>query len=73
MLIAFGAGDRIVGVTDSMRNVSYLMDKIPQAQNIGNWQTPDDEQILALHPDAVISYAGYKPNNLDQLTTANKC
>ena len=71
MLIAFGAGDKIVGVTDSTLNVSYIMDKIPQAQSIGNWQTPNVEQILALHPDAVISYSSYKPKNLDQLTAAN--
>jgi iron complex transport system substrate-binding protein len=71
MLIAFGAGDQIVGVTESTRNISYIMDKIPQAQNIGNWQTPNVEQILALHPDVVISYSSYKPKNLDQLTAAN--
>jgi iron complex transport system substrate-binding protein len=71
MLVAFGAGDRIVGVTDSIRNVSYIMDKIPQAQNIGNWQTPNVEQILLLHPDIVISYSSYKPRNLDQLAAAN--
>ena len=71
MLIAFGAGNRIVGVTDSTLNLSYIMDKIPQAQNIGDWQTPNVEQILALHPDAVISYSSYKPKNLDQLTAAN--
>jgi iron complex transport system substrate-binding protein len=71
MLIAFGAGDRIVGVTESMLNTSYIIDRIPQARNIGNWQTPNVEQILALHPDVVISYSSYKPKNLDQLTAAN--
>jgi len=70
MLIAFGAGDKIVGVTESTRNVSYIMDKIPQAKDVGNWQTPNVEAILALHPDAVISYSSYKPKNLDQLTSA---
>lgn len=71
MLIAFGAGDQIVGVTDSTLNVSYIRNKIPQARNIGNWQTPNVEKILALHPDVVISYSSYKPKNLDQLTAAN--
>ncbi|WAC05776.1 MAG: ABC transporter substrate-binding protein [Methanoregula sp.] len=71
MLIAFGVGDRIVGVTEAIRNVSYIMDKIPQAENIGNWQTPNVEQILALRPDILLTYSSYKPRNLDQLAAAN--
>ncbi|MDD4483460.1 MAG: ABC transporter substrate-binding protein [Methanoregula sp.] len=71
MVIALGAGDRIVGVTDSTLSVPYIMDKIPNATSIGNWQTPNVEQILALHPDAVIAYSSYKPKNLDQLVAAN--
>ena len=55
LLIALGAGDKIVGVTDSTLSVPYIMDKIPNATSIGNWETPNVEQILALHPDAVIS------------------
>ena len=46
---------QIVGVTDSTLSVPYIMDKIPNATSIGNWETPNVEQILALHPDAVIS------------------
>ncbi len=71
LMIALGAADKIVGVTDSTLPVSYIMDKIPNATSIGNWQTPNVEQILALHPDAVITYSSYKPKNLDQLTAAN--
>jgi iron complex transport system substrate-binding protein len=71
MLIAFGAQDRIVGVTQSTTNVSYIMDKIPRAENIGDWQIPDIERILALHPDAVIAYASSRPKNIDQLSAAN--
>ena len=67
MVIALGAADKIVGVTDSTLTVPYIMDKIPNATSIGNWQTPNVEQILALHPDAVITYSSYKPKNLDQL------
>ena len=48
-----------------------VMDKIPNATSIGNWQTPNVEQILALHPDAVIAYSSYQPKNLDQLLAAN--
>jgi len=71
MVIALGAGDKIVGVTDSTLSVPYIMDKIPNATSIGNWQTPNVEQILALHPDAVIAYSSYQPKNLDQLLAAN--
>jgi iron complex transport system substrate-binding protein len=71
MLIAIGAGDRIVGVTDSTQNVTYVMDKLPSVESIGNWQIPNIERILSLHPDVVIAYSSYKPKNLDQLTAVN--
>ncbi|MDO8873616.1 MAG: ABC transporter substrate-binding protein [Methanoregula sp.] len=71
MMIAFGAKDKIVGVTQSTSNVSYVMDRIPQAENIGDWQIPNVEKMLALHPDVVIAYASSKPKNLDQFAAAN--
>lgn len=71
MLIALGAADTIVGITESTKNVSYIMDRIPQAQSIGDWQTPNIERMLALKPDAVISYASSKPKNIDQIKAAN--
>jgi ABC-type Fe3+-hydroxamate transport system, periplasmic component len=71
MMIAIGAQDKIVGVTQSTTNVSYIMEKIPQAENIGDWQIPNIEKILSLHPDVVIAYESAKPKNLDQLAAAN--
>ena len=71
MLIALGAADTVVGIVETTKNVSYIMEKIPQAQSIGDWQTPNIEQMLALKPDAVISYASSKPKNLDQILAAN--
>jgi iron complex transport system substrate-binding protein len=71
LLIAMGAGDRIVGVTESTKSVSYVMDKIPNAVSIGDWQTPNIEQMLALHPDIVIAYSSSKPKNFDQIMAAN--
>lgn len=71
LLIAMGAGDRIVGVTESTKSVPYVMDKIPQAVSIGDWQTPNIEQMLAVHPDVVIAYSSSKPKNIDQITAAN--
>jgi iron complex transport system substrate-binding protein len=71
MLIALGAADMIVGVTESTKNTSSIMEKIPQAESIGDWQTPNIEKMLSLKPDVVISYASSKPKNLDQITAAN--
>lgn len=71
MIIAFGAADKIVGVTHSTTNVSYVMEKIPQAENIGDWQIPNIEKMLSVRPDAVIAYSSSKPKNLDQLEAAN--
>jgi iron complex transport system substrate-binding protein len=71
MMIALGAGDNIVGVTQSIVNVSYLMDKIPLAENVGDWQIPNVERILELDPDIVIAYSSSKPKNVDQFTAAN--
>jgi len=71
MLIALGAADKIVGVVESTKNVSYIMEKIPQAVSIGDWQTPNIERMLALKPDVVISYASSRPKNLDQINAAN--
>lgn len=71
MLIALGASGSIVGITETTKNVTYIMEKIPQAQSIGDWQTPSIERMLSLRPDAVISYASSRPKNLDQIIAAN--
>jgi len=69
-MVVLGAGDKIVGVTDSVMNDTALMTHIPNAVSVGNWQTPSIEKILELKPDAVISYSSSKPKNVDQLTNA---
>lgn len=71
LLIAMGAADRIVGVTESTRSFSYIMDRIPQAVSIGDWQTPNIERMLALRPDIVVAYSSSRPKNMDQITAAN--
>lgn len=71
MMIVLGAADKIVGITESTKNVSYIMMQVPDAVSIGDWQTPNIEQMLALKPDVVISYASSKPKNLDQMIAAN--
>lgn len=73
MLIAIGAKDKIVGVTDTVAKNPLLMSQLPRnVSNIGNWQNPDVETILTLKPDVVISYSGVsKPKNIDKITAAN--
>lgn len=71
MLIALGAEEKVVGITESVKNVTHIMQRIPGAESIGDWQTPNIERMLSLRPDVVISYASSKPKNLDQILAAN--
>lgn len=68
--IALGAGDKVVGITESTMTDTALMKHLPKAMSVGEWQTPGVERILALKPDAVISYSSSKPKNEDQLKNA---
>ncbi|MFA7303635.1 MAG: ABC transporter substrate-binding protein [Methanoregula sp.] len=70
MLIALGAGNSIVGVTDTTLKNSQLAPLIPNAKNVGTWDAPSLERILSLQPDAVISYSGYRLKNADQFEHA---
>jgi len=71
LLIALGASDKIVGITDTAMKKRYLVEKVPQATSIGDWLYPDIETILALKPDVIIAYSTSKPRNLDKLQDAN--
>ena len=73
MLIAIGAKDKIVGVTDTVKSTPLLMAQLPgNISSIGNWQTPSVETIMSLKPDVVICYSyASKPKNIDQLNAAN--
>lgn len=71
LLIAIGAKDRIVGVSDSVKTDPVLSPLFEDVESVGNWQTPNAEKILALNASTVVSYASYMPKNLDQLTAAN--
>jgi iron complex transport system substrate-binding protein len=71
LLIAVGAADTIVGITDTAMKKRYLLEKVPQATSIGDWLYPDIETILALKPDVIVAYSTSKPKNLDKLQDAN--
>ena len=70
MLVALGAGDRIVGVADTTIDDPVLMPHLPHAASIGDWQTPNIEKILALEPDVILTYSGMT-KNAGQLVAAN--
>ena len=71
LLIALGAADKIVGITDTAMKKRYLVEKVPQAKSIGDWLYPDIETILALKPDVIVAYSTSKPRNLDKLQNAS--
>jgi iron complex transport system substrate-binding protein len=73
ILIDIGAGNRIVGVTDTAMKEPYLMNQIPQAKSIGEIRNPDLEKIVDLHPDVFIAYgdSGSIPGNIDKILAAN--
>ena len=70
MLIALGAGDKVVGLTNTGMNDSVIKPLLPKAVSVGDWQTPSVERVLSLKPDAVITYSSSKPKNADQFATA---
>ena len=70
LLIAIGAKDRIVGVSDTVKNHPVLGPQFSDIPSIGSWQTPDVETILSLHPDVVICYSSYQPKNIGRITSA---
>lgn len=71
LLINFGAGDRVVGAYDTVATTPQYMRHLPNAVSIGDWQAPDVEQIIALKPDAIIMYSGFRPRNYDLIATNN--
>lgn len=71
MLIAIGADETIVGISDTAMKKPYLRDNAHNAVSIGDWLFPDLETILSLKPDAIVSYSTSKPKNLEKITSAN--
>jgi len=71
LLLAIGASDSIVGITNTATKKPYLTEKIPHARSIGDWLFPDMETVLSLNPDVIVSYSTSRPRNLEKLTAAN--
>ena len=54
---AVGAKDRIVGITENIKEASFFFPKLSSEKEfVGKWYSPDIEKILTLEPDAVFAY-----------------
>lgn len=75
MLVTIGAGDRIVGITDSVKIRPEIMEKIsPTVVSIGTADTPDLETIITLKPDVLLLYgpsSGHQAQNLERILSSN--
>jgi iron complex transport system substrate-binding protein len=71
VLVAIGAKDKIVGVASTVKNNPTVGSFFVNTTDVGNWQTPNPEQIALLQPDVIISYASSPPKNKDQLEMTN--
>ncbi|MDI6897625.1 ABC transporter substrate-binding protein [Methanocella conradii] len=71
VLIALGAKDKIVGITNTVANTPLMAANLGNVTSVGVWDNPSIEDIIALKPDVVISYASWKPKNLKQFQAAN--
>jgi iron complex transport system substrate-binding protein len=71
VLIALGAKDKIVGITNTVSNTPLMAGILGNVTSVGVWDNPSIEQIIALKPDVVIAYASWKPKNLAQFEAAN--
>lgn len=71
VLIAIGARDKIVGGTDIITTDPTLSPLLQNITDVGDWQDPSVESILALKPDVVITYSNPPLEDLAQLQAAN--
>lgn len=69
-MVVLGAGDKVVGLTDSIMSDKTVVLHIPKAVIVGDWQTPNVEKVIQLKPDAIIAYNSSKPKNADQFSSA---
>ncbi len=70
MMAAIGAGDKVVGVVDSVISDENLMKHLPNAVSVGKWDNPGFEKVMELSPDVVIVYSSSRPKNADQFENA---
>ncbi|WP_319578748.1 ABC transporter substrate-binding protein [uncultured Methanospirillum sp.] len=72
LLIAYGAGDKIVGVPEYVLGDQIIMSHLPNAVGVGgSLANVNCEQMIALKPDVILAFAGYKPRASDRIDMAN--
>ncbi len=63
---ALGAKDRIVGVTENIKEAHTFFPELSEKLSVGMWYGPDVEQVVVLEPNAVFAYAEWQsPEKLE--------
>ena len=71
ILYLLGDADKVVGISQSIKNNAEQAKLYPNAQVIGAWNEPDVEYLISLDVDLVIGYATSKPKNAEVLAATN--
>ena len=71
ILYLLGDADKVIGISQSIKNNAEQAKLYPNAQVIGAWNEPDVEYLISLDADLVIGYATSKPKNAEVLAATN--
>jgi len=65
-IVVLNASERVVGVSETIRRSTRFFPELSKLDNVGKWNKPDIEAIIALNPDAVGAFArSPKPEYLE--------
>lgn len=70
ILYMLGSADKIIGISQSIKNNPEQAAMYSDAKVVGTWNEPDVETLIALKADLVLGYASSKPKNAEMLAAA---
>ena len=70
ILYLLGSADKIIGISQSIKNNAEQAMMYPDAQVVGAWNEPNVESLISLKADLIIGYASSKPKNEEVLEAA---
>ncbi|MDO5846933.1 MAG: ABC transporter substrate-binding protein [Methanocorpusculum sp.] len=70
ILYLLGSEDKIIGISQSIKNNDEQAAMYSHANVVGTWNEPDVETLISLKADLVLGYASSKPKNADMLSAA---
>ncbi len=70
ILYLLGSADKIIGISQSIKNNDEQAAMYPDAKVVGTWNEPDVETLISLKADLVLGYASSKPKNAEMLAAA---